>query len=126
MSTAKVLAGDIGGTKTLLGLFDARPSRPKPLVVREYGTLDYPNLTAMISAFAAESDVHGVRVDVACLGVAGPVIGETAELTNVPWKVDAAEVARAFDIRRVALLNDLQAMAHAVPVLDPGELHTLQ
>jgi glucokinase len=126
MSIAKVLAGDIGGTTTRLGLYDATPARPRALVVSEFATLDFPDLVAMISAFAADSRVDGVTVDVACFGVAGPVIGRSARLTNVPWEVDASDVARAFDIPRVALLNDLQAMAYAVPALHGDELHSLQ
>jgi glucokinase len=121
-----LLAGDIGGTKTLLGLFDPRPVRPKPILIREFVTLDFPNLIAMISAFAQEEGVKGAAVETASFGVAGPVIGQTAELTNVPWRVDAPEIGRAFDIHGVSLLNDLQAMAYAVPVLHDDELHTLQ
>lgn len=121
-----LLAGDIGGTKTLLGLFDPQPVRPRALVVRTFATLDFQNLTSLISAFASGEGVKGAPLDVACFGVAGPVIGDTAELTNVPWRVDAREVGKAFDIRRVALLNDLQAMAYAVPILQGPELQTLQ
>ncbi len=121
-----ILAGDIGGTTTRLGLFDARSGRPRPIAVRTYPTLGFPGLAAMISAFAGEPNVHGAQVDAACFGVAGPVLGDVARLTNVPFQVDAREVARAFDIPRVALLNDLQAMAYAVPALDAGELLTLQ
>lgn len=121
-----LLAGDIGGTKTLLGLFDPRPARPKPIVVREFVTLDFPDLAAMISRFAHADGVRGVAVETACFGVAGPVFGDTATLTNVPWRVDAPAIGRSFDIRHVSLLNDLQAMAYSVPVLHGDELHTLQ
>jgi glucokinase len=121
-----LLAGDIGGTKTLLGLFDPRPARPKPILVREFVTLDFPDLTAMISRFAEADGVRGVAVETACFGVAGPVIGDTAELTNVPWRVDASAIGRSLNIRHASLLNDLQAMAYSVPVLHGGELHTLQ
>jgi glucokinase len=121
-----LLAGDIGGTKTLLGLFDPLPARPRPIAIRAFPTLDYDNLTSIVSAFIAEEAVRSAAVDVACFGVAGPVLGDTAELTNVPWRVEARAVARAFAMRRVALLNDLQAMAYAVPVLQDSELHSLQ
>jgi glucokinase len=80
----------------------------------------------MIRGFASETGVELARVGAACFGVAGPVLDGSAELTNVPWRVDASDVADAFSIRRVALLNDLQAMAYAVPVLEGEELHTLQ
>ncbi len=121
-----ILAGDIGGTKTLLGLFDSVPARPKPVAVRSFGTLDFPDLPSMIAKFMESDDTRGVAISNACFGVAGPVIGEAAELTNVPWRVNARQVAKAFSMTRVTLLNDLQAMAYAIPVLQPSEVHALQ
>jgi len=121
-----ILAGDIGGTKTLLGLFDERPARPRPIVVREYTTLDFADLCAMVTRFADDQEDGPIMVDSACFGVAGPVIGHEADLTNVPWHIDATIVARTFNIRRVGLLNDLEALAHSVPVLHGDELPPLQ
>jgi glucokinase len=121
-----ILAGDIGGTKTLLGLFDERPARPRPVVVHEYTTLEFADLCAMVSRFAGEPDVGPITVESACFGVAGPVIGHEADLTNVPWHIDAMTVGRMFSVHRVALLNDLEALAYSVPVLHGDELHTLQ
>ena len=126
MSIAKILAGDVGGSKTLLGLFDPVPARPAPILVREFRTSDFPDLMALLSAFSAAPDVRGTSVDAACFGVAGPVIGSTARLTNVDFAIDGASIGRQFDIPRVSLLNDLQAMAHAIPLLRGGELHALQ
>src|SRR5438874_906931 len=110
-----ILAGDIGGTKTLLGLFDERSARPRPVVVREYTTLDFADLCAMVTLFASEQEGGQLTVESACFGVAGPVIGHEADLTNVPWHIDATTVGRTFNISRVALLNDLEALAHSVP-----------
>jgi glucokinase len=121
-----LLAGDIGGTKTLLGLFDPVSVRPRPLVIRSFPTLEFDDLTTMISAFVNDNEVKHAPIDGACFGVAGPVIDESAELTNVPWRVDARRVAAAFSLERVKLLNDLQAMAYAVPVLRDAETHALQ
>jgi glucokinase len=121
-----LLSGDIGGTKTLLGLFDPVSARPRPIFIRTFGTLDYDDLQTMITAFLKEGGVMPAVIDVACFGVAGPVIDEAAKLTNVPWFVDARRVAAAFGIRRVLLLNDLEAMAWAVPALHESELLVLQ
>jgi glucokinase len=125
-----LLAGDVGGTKTLLGLFDAVPARPRPVLVRTFGTLDYPDLQTMIAEFLKET-VEGARatdgaIESACFGVAGPIVGETVKVTNVPWLVDGRLVASALGIQRVALLNDLEALAYAVPVLRESETHVLQ
>jgi glucokinase len=121
-----ILAADIGGTKTLLGLFDARPARPRPIVVREFATVEYGDLESMVSDFSRDEAVAGEVPHAACFGVAGPVIGNAATLTNVPWTVDGDAIARRFRIAHFALLNDLQAMAYAVPVLEESELHVLQ
>jgi glucokinase len=120
-----LLAGDVGGTKTRLGLFKAIGRRPPQVATREYATLDFPSLVAMIEDFRkAAGSVSSI--DAACFGVAGPVIGNVGHLTNVPWRVEADQIAEIFSIRRVSLLNDLEATAHAVPLLDSTELHTLQ
>jgi glucokinase len=123
-----LLAGDIGGTKTLLGLFDPAPApiRPHPVVVRAFGTLDYPDLITMIALFTSEQRLPSASIDSACFGVAGPVIDGTAELTNVPWKVEARRVADHFGFTHVHVLNDLQAMAYGVTVLRDSEVHVLQ
>jgi glucokinase len=126
-----ILAGDIGGTKTLLGIFDSATARPRPLTIRSFGSLDYDDLTTMIEKFLGEPDAlealqAGGSIDRACFGVAGPVVDEAAQLTNVPWRVDGRRVASAFNFHRVSLLNDLQAMAYAVPMLRESEVHVLQ
>jgi glucokinase len=121
-----ILAGDIGGTKTLLGVFAPATGRPHAVVVRAFGTLDYPDLVTMIAELGSEPTLRDASIDSACLGVAGPVIGGTAELTNVPWKVEGHRVADRFGFSRVDLLNDLQAMAYGVTVLNESELHVLQ
>jgi glucokinase len=122
-----LLAGDVGGTKTLLGLFeDAGGARPVGIDVREYATLDHGSLQEIVARFLTESARPASGVTAAAFGVAGPVIDRTARMSNVPWTVDARALADRFAIPRVALINDLAAMAHAVPVLAPTELSTLQ
>jgi len=121
-----LLAGDIGGTKTLLGLFDRAVPRPHPIAIRAFSTRDYSDLATMISVFAGEAAVPRSNIEAAAFGVAGPVLGKAAQLTNVPWGVDAQRLAETLDIGPVNLLNDLQAMAYAVPVLHSAELHVLQ
>ena len=126
-----ILAGDIGGTKTLLGLFDAARPRPRALLVRSFGTLDHANLPAMIGELLKEPEADRARaahgaITAACFGVAGPVAGDTVAVTNVPWFVDGRAVAAVLGLARVSLLNDLEALAHAVPVLTGSETHALQ
>jgi len=124
--TKLILAGDIGGTKTLLGIFEAARGRPRRRAVREYATLDFGALPNIINRFLRDDSIDASAIERGCFGVAGPVIDGTADLTNVPWRVDARVVADTFRLTHVRLLNDLEAMAYAIPTLEPGELHTLQ
>ena len=120
-----LLAGDIGGTKTLLGLFERDRERPRQLIVREYATLDFDSLDELTQVFLDDTGA-GASVAAVCLGVAGPVTGLVARLTNVPWLADASVVAERLGDCPVQLLNDLEAMAYAVPVLEPDEVAVLQ
>ena len=120
-----VLAGDVGGTKTLLGLFECGASRPRPLLVRSYPTTAFGSFTDMLDAFAGDAG-HPLRVAAAAIGAAGPVIGRRVRLTNVGWDLDADEIASRLGIRLAVLLNDLTAMAHSADLLAPEEMVTLQ
>jgi glucokinase len=120
-----LLAGDIGGTKTLLGLFERDRDRPRPLVVREYATLDFDSFDELTQVFL-EDTRSSSSLRAVCMGVAGPVTGLVARLTNVPWLVDASLLADRLGDCPVHLLNDLEAMAYAVPVLEPEEIAVLQ
>jgi glucokinase len=120
-----LLAGDVGGTKSLLGLFDAEAVRPRAVVVRSYATQDYPSFVHILDAF--EQDIgRPLRPRAAAFGVAGPVVGSTARLTNIDWDISSTQVSARLHIGTVALLNDLEAMATSVPVLQADELHVLQ
>src|SRR6185503_5039666 len=119
-----LLAADVGGTKTLVGLFRQGRERPESQVIREYATLDFDNLDEIVAAFLDETGTRSV--DAVCIGVAGPVSGLVARMTNVTWIADAGVVADRLGDCPVQLLNDLEAMAYAVPVLEPEELAVLQ
>ena len=124
--TGMLLAGDIGGTKALLGLFASRDERPAPVATDEFVTLAYDNFEAMLDRFLRERGVSAEAIQAASFGVAGAVTNQVAQLTNVPWCIDAAALAARAGLRRVRLLNDLEAMAYAVPVLAGDELAVLQ
>jgi glucokinase len=121
-----ILAGDVGGTKTLLGLFTPEDQRPSPVEVGEFITLDFDGLETMIGEFLRAWNLEPRHVDAAAFGVAGAITSQVARLTNVPWVVDAASVSKRTGIKRVRILNDLEALGYSVPVLRPDELATLQ
>ena len=119
-----LLAADVGGTKTRLGWFTAGRDRPAARVVREYSTTEFPSLDEAVRHFLDDTDF--VSVDAFCAGVAGPVRGTVARLVNAPWVADLDVVRSRLDDCPALLLNDLEAMASAVPVLEPDDLAVLQ
>jgi glucokinase len=119
-----LLAADVGGTKTLLGLFTSTGERPAPVEVRAYSTAAFACFDDLLETFVGE--VPSARSPAAfTLGVAGPVVGDRSRLTNVPWTIDAAVLAARLTARLVALVNDLEALAWSLHVLAPEELAVL-
>jgi len=117
-----LIAGDIGGTKTDLAIYSSESGPRVPLAEIEVRTADYPSLQAMVAAFLAQVNMP---VDVASFGVPGPVIEGHVKTTNLPWVMDEAALARDLKLSAVHLMNDLEAVARAVPVLQPADLVTL-
>lgn len=113
-----ILAGDIGGTKTALALFDAERATA-PLFERRYFNHEQSSLVDLLWRFLNEADCP---VRAACLAVAGPVREGRCEMPNLPWVVDVAEVREALGLIRVALINDLEATAHGMLTLPPERL----
>jgi glucokinase len=123
---AMFLAGDVGGTKTLIGLFAPAAERPVAIEVGEFITIDYDGLEQMVREFLRARNIEVRSIQAACFGVAGAITDQVARLTNVPWLVDGDVIAATTGLRRCVLLNDLEALAYAVPVLESRELAVLQ
>jgi len=117
-----VLAGDVGGTKTNLALFEPEGPRLVRREMRSFPNRDYPALEAILGEFLSGAP----PVERVCFGVAGPVTGGRSQLTNLPWVVDREAVRAAAGARRAFLLNDLQATAYAVPFLPTDAVAVLQ
>jgi glucokinase len=117
-----ILAGDIGGTKTNLGLYRMGKRRPVPSVISTYPSREAPNLAHIIEQFIAK---HPRPVARACFGVAGPVSNGVCRTTNLPWDVSEKRLKSHFGWDGVCVINDLTATAYAVPLLTKRELFTL-
>jgi glucokinase len=120
-----LLAGDVGGTKTRLGVFERELPRPRRGAVHTYLTNQFTSFTAILDAFAHDLGA-ALIVDAVAVGVAGPVVGGVARLTNGAWEVDTAQIAAYAKTARVQLLNDLEAMALGAVVLNADETIALQ
>jgi glucokinase len=113
-----ILAGDVGGTKTRLGLYDSTDATT-PLVERVYPSAAYPHLEDLVAQFLQET---GRPVTQAVFGMPGAVIRGTVKVTNLPWTVSEAELRAALNLPQVKLLNDLEATAYAIPFLPASDL----
>jgi glucokinase len=119
---ATLLCGDIGGTETVLGLFSVGAPPAAPVATETYASREHPDLESIVTAFLADASA---AVTCASFAVAGPVRGGSAEVTNLPWRVDAIGLQGRFGIPKVVVFNDVQALAESIPTLDAGGLETL-
>lgn len=117
-----LLVADIGGTKTDLAIFGEQTGPHAALAEARLASSEHQSPEAMVAAF-----LQGARQPVtrAVFAVAGPVVDGRARTTNLPWVLDEAALAKALGLRSVRLMNDLVAVAHAVPLLRPEDLETL-
>jgi glucokinase len=118
-----ILAGDLGGTKVALGLFEPAGSDLRLVRDATFASRDYPRFDDILSDFLARDGQVGLRA--ACFAVAGPVVGGCARTTNLPWTLEESALARVLDAPRVRLLNDLAATAHGVLALPPTDFTVL-
>jgi glucokinase len=119
-----ILAGDVGGTKTRLGVFEDGPSGLRLAEETVESSQNSPSLEAIVRRF-----LHARRIGeigVACFGVAGAVVDGRCTTTNLPWTLDERELAELIPAARVKLVNDLEAAAWGVMQLSPKELAPLQ
>jgi glucokinase len=113
-----LMAGDIGGTKTRLALVSPEAGPRQFVAEQEFHSADYKGLPPVVEAFLAKT---GGQATSACFDVAGPVIDGRARLTNLAWDLDETGLCTDLGLKRVTLLNDLNAIAHAIPHLKPEE-----
>jgi len=116
------LAGDIGGTKTNLGLFQEGKKRPVVKLMETYPSSSAASLEAIIEQFLA---IHPVSINSACFGIAGPVQNGRCKATNLPWVVDETKIKNRFKFKNAILINDLTATALAIPFLNNRELYSV-
>lgn len=118
-----LLAGDIGGTKSVLALFSDECGPHHCLEIARYASADHDSLATIITDFLRRNDV---RPSTACFGVAGPVHGNRVQVTNLPWQIDSRALSEVLHGVPVYLLNDLEAIANAIPILEPDDVEILK
>ncbi|MGA2047941.1 MAG: glucokinase [Terracidiphilus sp.] len=115
-----ILAGDVGGTKVDLALYDFSNGKLQYTRDKVYKAKDYPGLEVIVKDFLGAD-----KVTAACFGVPGPVRDGRLRLTNLPWTLDSRELSAGLDIQHVFLINDLEANGYGVAELSPEQIYTL-
>lgn len=119
----RVLAGDVGGTKTVLSLYERITSGWREIATTTFTSAEHGGLEVPARAFL---DGSGGSVAAAAIGVAGPVVDGVCRTTNLPWLIDARSLAVALGVSRVAVINDFEATARGLLELRPDQLVALQ
>jgi len=120
-SSAQLLSGDIGGTKTRLAIISVEGTRLFNVHEKDYASRNYTSFDELLADF-----LHGQDIPVrAAFGIAGPVHGRIAQTTNLPWRIDALALQDKFGFKHCLLLNDLEATASGLPALEAKDLLTL-
>jgi len=119
-----ILAGDVGGTKTNVGLFEAVDGVPRLVRTARFRSAEYPGLAALLADFLVQGPAG--PVEAACFGVPGPVLENRASTPNLAWEIDGGRVARELDLPGLFLINDLVATAEGIPLLAEDETVVLQ
>lgn len=117
-----ILGGDLGGTKTLLALAEVVDGVPRILREERFDSRAYPRFDDLLRDFLPDP----TRIRAACLGLAGPIDGRAAQLTYLPWRLEADSLERTFGIGQVHLVNDFASAAHGLELLGPTEIIPLQ
>jgi glucokinase len=119
---AIVVAGDVGGTKTHLGLYQLAENKLSSIRDHTYVTRDFPSLEATLTDFLADAG----RVNAACFGVPGPVIDRVSHATNVPWDMREQAIASSLGGAATRLVNDLEATSYGLLQLEDSQFAVLQ
>lgn len=118
-----ILAGDVGGTKARIGLFERRAGKVELIVSDQYASKDFESLGEILEKFLAK---HGTsvstRLEAACFGLPGPVVNGRIKVTNLPWEVAQADIGAKLGLSKVKLVNDLVSTAAAIPNFEPQSL----
>lgn len=120
----RLLAGDIGGTKTLLRLEALTPTGSVLCHEQEYASAQYPHLTPMVKQFLQEADSE--LPVAACFAIAGPVQDDRSVVTNLSWQLDARQMEIDLDIPQIRLINDFAAVGYGILALQPDDVVILQ
>lgn len=121
-----IIAGDVGGTKARIGLFERRAGKVELIASDQYASKDFASLEEILTKFLATYKTSITsRLEAACFGLPGPVVNGRIKVTNLPWEVVQSEVGAHIKVYKTKLVNDLVSTAAAIPSFEPKSLQTV-
>ena len=126
MATPTLLAGDMGGTKTLLALYESDGSQLRLLHQQRFRSGEWSSLEPMLASFLNDRPADLAAPEHACIAVAGPVRHREARITNLPWRLREADLAHAAGLERLELVNDFGVLIYGLPHFDDSQQVILQ
>ncbi|MDE3103789.1 MAG: glucokinase [Acidobacteriota bacterium] len=120
-----ILAGDVGGTKVHLALYDFANGQLHALRDHKFPAHQFDSLDAVVREFLTLTGAASGEILAACFGCPGPVRDGRLKLTNLPWVLDTQELQQSLGIRHIFLINDLEANGYGIPELAPESIFTL-
>ena len=126
MATPTLLAGDMGGTKTLLALYESDGSQLRLLHQQRFRSGEWSSLEPMLASFLNDRPADLAAPQHACIAVAGPVRHREARITNLPWRLREADLAHAAGLERLELVNDFGVLIYGLPHFDDSQQVILQ
>src|SRR6202048_2520710 len=120
-----ILAGDVGGTKVHLELYNFANGRLQPVRDQKFPAHEFASLDDVVKKFLAAGDQSRDQIVAACFGCPGPVRDGRLKLTNLPWTLDERDLEKSLGIPHIFLINDLEANGYGIPELAPENIFTL-
>ncbi|MDQ2832278.1 MAG: glucokinase [Acidobacteriota bacterium] len=120
-----ILAGDVGGTKIHLALYNFANGRLQPVRDKKFPAHEYTRLDDVVLEFLGVGEPDAAKIVAACFGCPGPVRDGRLKLTNLPWELDTRDLVKSLSIPHIFLINDLEANGYGIPELAPESIFTL-
>ena len=120
-----ILAGDIGGTKVHLALYQFENGRLASTRDHKYPAHEFSSIDDIVNDFFKDDASSRKDVQAACFGCPGPVRNGHLKLTNLPWTLDSRDMQKSLSIDHIFLINDLEANGYGIPELAPNAIYTL-
>lgn len=117
-----IFAGDVGGTKSYLGLFETSKDGPKLISQKRYKTQNFQNIVQLLQTFISENNLNPERI---VIGVPGPVRQLPVKPVNLPWLIDPEKIKKKLGIPKISLLNDLEATSYGTQAFTEKDLYTI-